>query len=293
MSTVDPGAPARPAAIPPMGGSVALVPLVDATRRLAVAAGTTAGARPGFMVVFGIGYAALAAICVASFLEPWIGWGAVSVYLLAGMCLFVAGLFVAVRTLWKPTERKFRQALAAVAALVVVLVSTPARMELGREVFATSRVPALQPLADELLRQRAIEVVGVRGGRTVLNEYSGDSYSGMHARAEPTAVYAASAETPPAPERRSLDDVLRLEGISRPEYDRVAGGLRAAGMDQVRVQPGRVEFKAAASPGLYLVYAQPGGPLPLPGELVTDAAVAQRTPLGDGWYLVRTRLGWD
>jgi uncharacterized membrane protein YdcZ (DUF606 family) len=279
MSTADPGARVQ---VPAQAtGSVALVPL--ATGRQRVPGATRAPAN--LLWVFVAGYGGLATICAADVLAPWMGWAAARLYAPGVLCTMVAGAVLGLYTVWKPSERKFRQALAPAAALVATVATTELRVEFGIEAFAATRVTLLQPIADEVLRTGRITVLGVGGEWVEVNDYSGDPRGGLY-----SAQSSTSPVSRPPSERsstgRSVDDVLRTEGVSRAEFDRLTAAMRRAGVDRVLARPGHVSFRFARNGSTYLVYARPGQPLASTGSYFERSTV-RRTPLGDGWYLLR------
>ena len=269
MSTARTMSPAAQLAQAPLAsGSVALVPIPRKRPPVMDAADAQRAVR----MLFGLGYTALAAIWVANVLEPWMGWTVIALYIPAGLSIGVAGLGIAGYTLWKPRERKFRQALAAAAALVLTIASVPPRLEMGREAYASSRVAALQPAADELLRSGRIDLLRIGNGAQV-NEYPGSEH-GIYW----TEGNAAATIT--------LDDVLRAEGIDRAEYNRVTAAMRRAGVKEVRVGTGHLVFRMESTP-IYILYARPGQSPRPPADLVPGALEDHSTPLGGGWYLLR------
>lgn len=267
-NTMSPGAPAHFAQASLASGSVALVPVP----RRQPPAMDPAHAQRAVRALFIVGYGALAAICIGNVLEPWMGWTVIALYIPAGLSIGIAGLGIAVYTLWKPRERKFRQALAAAAALVLTIASVPPRLEMGREAFASSRVAALQPAADELMRSGRIDLLRI-GHTRQLNEYTG-SENGIYWTTDTGAATI------------TLEDVLRAEGIGRTEYERIVLAMHRAGAEEATVGPGHVVFRMESTP-IILLYARPGQSPRAPADLVPGALEDHSTPLGDGWYLLR------
>jgi molybdopterin biosynthesis enzyme len=140
------------------------------------------------------------------------------------------------------------------------------------EAFASSRVAQLAPVADEVMRSGRIEVLAVAGEWVELNGYAGSRRDQLYSEWSST--------------RTSLDDVLRTEGISRAEFDRLTAALRGAGVERVLAKPGHVSFRFGQDGSTYLVYARPGQPLAATGDYL-ERTTLRRTPLGDGWYLLR------
>lgn len=266
MSTADLGA--RVEMPPPATSSVALVPLA-AERQLVPGA---APAPLNLMWVFVAGYGGLATICAADLLAPWMGWAVAFLYAPGVLCTMMAGAVLGLYTVWKPTERKFRQAVVPAAALVATLATAELRTEFGTEAFASSRVALLAPVADQVLRSGRIGALAVGVEWVELNGWSGNSRDGLHAEGSSTS--------------RALDDVLRTEGISRAEFDRLTAAMRGAGVDRVLARPGHVSFRLGQNGSTYLVYARPGQPLASTAGYLERTTV-RRTPLGDGWYLLR------
>ena len=267
MSTARTMSPAAQLAQAPLAsGSVALVPFPRKRPPVMDAVDAQRAAR----VLLVLGYSALAAIWVGNVLEPWMGWTVIALYIPAGLSIGVAGLGIAGYTLWKPRERKFRQALAAAAALVLTIASVPPRLEMGREAFASSRVAALQPAADELMRSGRIDLLRI-GYTRQLNEYSG-SENGIY----------WTEDTGPA--TITLDDVLRAEAIGRTEYEQIVLAMRRAGVEEATVGPGHVVFHMGW--GALLVYARPGQSPQPAVDLPPDEIPDHSRPLGGGWYLL-------
>jgi uncharacterized membrane protein YdcZ (DUF606 family) len=277
MSTADLGA--RAEMMPAQAtASVALVPLNEARQLVASAAHAPAKA---LRWVYVVGYGGLATICAADLLAPWMGWAVALLYAPGVLCTMTAGAVLGLYTVWKPTERKFRQAMVPAVALVTTFATADLRTEFGTEAFASSRVALLAPVADEVLRSGRIEALGVGDGWAEINEYWGDPT---------TEVYTLRPSTTPGIEPRSvtafLDDVLRTEGVSRAEYDRLTTAMRRAGADRLLARPGHVSFRLGQNGSTYLVYARPGQPLASTAGYL-ERTTMRRTPLGDGWYLLR------
>lgn len=260
--------------------SVALVPLPGGRQ---LVPGAT-HAPLNLMWVFGVGYGGLATICAADLLAPWMGWAVALLYAPGVLCTMMAGAVLGLYTVWKPTERKFRQAIVPAVALVSTLATAELRTEFGMETFASSRVAQLAPVADQVLRSGRIEALAVGDEWVELNGWSGSPRDGLFSetsstspRIEPQSGRSTSS---------SLDDVLRMEGISRAEFDRLSAAMRRAGVDRVLARPGHVSFRFDQNSSTYLVYARPGQPLASTRSYFERSTV-RRTPLGDGWYLLR------
>jgi hypothetical protein len=196
----------------------------------------------------------------------------------------MAGAVLGLYTVWKPTERKFRQAVVPAVALVATLATAELRTEFGVEAFASSRVTLLAPVADQVMRSGRIEVLAVAGEWVELNGYAGSRRDGFY-----SAQSSTSPRIEPQYERsasRSMDDVLASDGISRPEFDRLTAAMRAAGVDRILARPGHVSFRLGQNGSTYLVYARPGQPLASTTSYL-ERTTLRRTPLGDGWYLLR------
>ncbi|HEY0024879.1 MAG TPA: hypothetical protein VGB24_18335 [Longimicrobium sp.] len=279
MSTADLGArvemPARATA------SMALVPLAGARQ---LVPGATRAPTNAMLWVFVVGYGGLATICAADLLAPWMGWAVALLYAPGVLCTMVTGAILGLYTVWKPTERKFRQAMVPAVVFVATVATSDLRTEFGTEAFASSRVTLLAPVADAVLRSGRIEVLGVGGSWAEINEYWGDPQTEVYslqpsrsARMEPSSGRSASS---------FLDDVLRTEGVSRAEYDRITAVMTRAGVDRVLARPGHVSFRFGQNGSTYLVYARPGQPLASTTSYL-ERTTMRRTPLGDGWYLLR------
>jgi uncharacterized membrane protein YdcZ (DUF606 family) len=267
MSTADLGARVEMPA--QATRSVALVPLPGAGK---LAPGATRAPANAMLWVFVVGYGGLAAICAADLLAPWMGWAVALLYAPGVLCTMMAGAVLGLYTVWKPTERKFRQAMVPAVAFVAIAATSDLRTEFGVEAFASSRVTLLAPVADEVLRSGRIEVLAVAGEWVEVNGWSGNPRYGFGAE-------RSSKST-------SLVDVLRTEGISRAEFDRFTAVMRRAGVDRVLARPGHVSFRFGQNGSTYLVYARPGQPLASTGDYL-ERTMVRRTPLGDGWYLLR------
>ncbi|HEX8318284.1 hypothetical protein [Longimicrobium sp.] len=279
MSTADLGArlemPAQATA------SVALVPLPGARQ---LVPGATRAPANAMLWVFVVGYGGLATICAADLLAPWMGWAVALLYAPGVLCTMMAGAVLGLYTVWKPTERKFRQAVVPAVALVATLATAELRTEFGVEAFASSRVTLLAPVADQVMRSGRIEVLAVAGEWVELNGYAGSRRDGFY-----SAQSSTSPRIEPQYERsasRSMDDVLASDGISRPEFDRLTAAMRAAGVDRILARPGHVSFRLGQNGSTYLVYARPGQPLASTTSYL-ERTTLRRTPLGDGWYLLR------
>lgn len=278
MSTADLGA--RVAMRAPATASVALVPLPGGRQ---LVPGAT-HAPLNLMWVFVAGYGGLATLCAADLLAPWMGWAVALLYAPGVLCTMTAGAVLGLYTVWKPTERKFRQAVVPAAALVATLATAELRTEFGMEAFASSRVTLLAPVADEVLRSGRIEALAEGVEWVELNGWSGNRRHGLYPEQSSTNPRMEPRyERPPS---SSLDDVLRTEGISRAEFDRLTAAMRGAGVDRVLARPGHVSFRLGENGSTYLVYARPGQPLASTASYL-ERTTLRRTPLGDGWYLLR------
>ncbi|HEY7769904.1 hypothetical protein [Longimicrobium sp.] len=267
MSTADLGARLQMPALATT--SVALVPLPGGRQ---LVPGTTRAPANAMLWVHVVGYGGLATICAADLLAPWMGWAVALLYAPGVLCTMMAGAILGLYTVWKPTERKFRQAMVPAAALVATLATSELRTEFGVETYASSRVAQLAPLADEVLRSGRIEELAVGVEWMELNGWAGRPREGLFHEAVSTSS--------------SLDDVLRTEGVGRAEYDRLTTAMRGAGVERVLARPGHVSFRFAQSGSTYLVYARPGQPLASTASYL-ERTTMRRTPLGDGWYLLR------
>jgi hypothetical protein len=267
MSTADLGArvemPAQATT------SVALVPLPGARQ---LVPGVIRAPAKAMLRVHVVGYGGLATICAADLLAPWMGWAVALLYVPGVLCTLMAGGVLGLYTVWKPTERKFRQAMVPAVALVATLATSDLRTEFGTEAFASSRVTLLAPIADEVLRSGRIEALAVGDEWVELNDWSGRPREGVYSEASSTS--------------RPLDDVLATEGIRPAEFGRLTAAMRRAGVDRVLARPGHVSFRFAQNGSTYLVYARPGQPLASTAAYL-DRTTVRRTPLGDGWYLLR------
>jgi hypothetical protein len=222
--------------------------------------------------VYVVGYGGLAIICAADLLAPWMGWAVALLYAPGVLCTMMAGAVLGLYTVWKPTERKFRQAMVPAAALVATVATAELRTEFGMEAFASSRVAQLAPVADQVLRSGRIEALAVAGAWVELNGWAGSRRDELYFEG--------------ASNSRSLDDVLRTEGVSRAEFERLTTAMRRTGVDRVLARPGHVSFRLGQNGSTYLVYARPGQPLASTASYL-ERTTLRRTPLGDGWYLLR------
>lgn len=266
MSTADRGPRVEMRA--PATASVALVPLPGG--RPLVPGATHAPLN--MMWVFVAAYGGLATICAADLLAPWMGWTVAFLYAPGVLCTVMAGAVLGLYTVWKPTERKFRQAVAPAVALVATFATAELRTEFGMEAFASSRVTLLAPVADQVLRSGRIRELAAAGDWVQVHGWSGDRVYGPQLDQSST--------------RRVVDDMLRSEGVSRAEFDRVRAAMRRAGVDRVLARPGHLSFRFGQDGSTYLVYARPGQPLASTASYL-ERTMVRRTPLGDGWYLLR------
>jgi hypothetical protein len=204
------------------------------------------------------------------------GAWAIMFFVMGAGCVGLGGLGVLVHLLWPPrTMHKLRTTLGAIASLVLAVASVEPIMDAAREVRAASLVPALQPLADDLVRYGRITDME-RGGyqRVALNGYSG------------RATSIDGIETARPGEPLTFEGVLRRDGVAREDFDAFQERLRRTGMSAVRVQPGYVLFRSPGSPPWRLLHVLPGHPLPPRGAALDGWVRWMAQPLGGGWFII-------
>lgn len=266
-------APARHLqAVPPVAGP-ALVPMVgDRPQRIEVSPGR---ARPvnAHRLFYGMWYVALAMMAAAA----WVGrvnyTASIPLNLLGGLFVAVGGFGIVVHTLWKPSERKLRHALAAAAAFALTLAALEPLRHVSTRMYANSRVARLQPLADALARDGRFRVVG-GGGDLRLNGFHGG-----------VSTDDGWLDAPGYP-NTTLTAVLARDGITRDELRPYTEGLRRAGILEAERGAGTLLFTPRGSYDSKLLYVLPGQPLPDVNRLVEDRSRWRSEPVGGGWYLL-------
>ncbi len=251
---------------PPPSTSVALVPLRADRAPIPPAPKPAEGPANVHRYFYTMGYTALAMIVLATFLQPRIGTNAAALFIPGAMMLGLGGLGVLIHVIYKPSMPKLRQGLGAIAALALTLLAMQPIDRIAQEVHAGARIPELQVLADELVRDGRFSRIGIPYNDGVeLNGYHGSLHGGYA---------SATAHGVPAPP--TLYKVLRRDGISRLDLVRMMRRLEAADVWRVGVQPGFIVF--ATETGSDLLYVRPGQSIPRgEGHLWR--------PLGGGWYL--------
>lgn len=269
--------PARSAAVPlpPAAPGPALVPVVgDRAPRIHVSPGPQRPAN-AHRLFFALWYLAMALFAGAAWVQVLSFDAQMALTVLGGLFAALGGLGVVIHTLWQPSERKLRHALAAAAALVLTLASAGPLRHVSTQMVATSRVARLQPLAEALARDARIRNIGVVGDdRVRLNGFQG-----------PWQGDGGWIEGPyPAPPS-TLAEILARDGVALAELRAYTDGLDGAGMSEAERSGGRVTFTYAYN--LNLLYVPAGVAPPDPRRLVDDSTRWRSEPLGGGWYLLQ------
>lgn len=250
--------------------SMALVPLtVD---RAPLRSAPRPAAKPGnaHRFFFALGYAGLALVTLGAVAWPLGGGGMLFFYAVGAPCVGLGGMGVLAWTLYRPSMRKLRQALGAVAALGLTAAAQAPLVRTAKEVHAEAWIAGLQPLADDLARDGRIRTLAARTpGYVELNGFFGPMDTGDR--------YVVGDA------RLSLAEVLRRDGISRLELVRMRGRMQAAGVQRVEAGAGYVGL---AGRGMTVIHVPPGQVLPTPGRPMLERARWRTRPLGGGWYLV-------
>lgn len=270
-------APARYAAatLPPSAPGPALVPVVgDRAPRIHVSPGPQKPVNV-HRLFFGLWYAALALYVIANWVEVRHYHAADMVRLTGVLFTGLGGFGILIHTLWKPGERKVRHALAAGATLALTLASAGPVRHVSVQMFATSRVVRLQPLAEALARDARIRNLGVAGAdRVELNGFHG-----------PWQGEGRWIEGPYPSPRATLAEILARDGIAEPELREYAAALDGSGMSEAERSGGRVTFTYDYD--LKLLYVPAGVSPPDPRRLVDSPTRWRSEPLGGGWYLLQ------
>lgn len=193
-------------------------------------------------------------------------------YVLGSLLLVLGGLGGLVHTLWKPSERKTRHALGAIAALVLAIACTPVLRRISTEVHASAQVQRLEPLAQAVIRDGRIREIGLEGSWVKLNGYHGPEHA--------TASSPSRRDTV----RLELDDVLRRDGMTRAELTAHLRRLDRGGIRQAIVTPGFVALYP--HDGSALLFVPPGHPLPARSTRIGGDPRWRTEPLGGGWFLL-------
>lgn len=236
--------------------SLALVPIPPGT-----------GPSPA-AVFYGIGYTGVALIILASAIGGWNHDGRDGLYILGAIMVIIAGMFVVVYTLHKPTERKFRQALLAIAVLAGSTLAAYPINQAATEMRLSAQVAKLQPVADEVLRFRRLESWGA---------YQQLRIAGYYAVTAPDLMASASDSL-----GRTVNAVLQASGATRDEYDRVVDGLQRAGVVSMEMSGGELALRVRDTREV-LLYLPPGRER-RPLEPVFNEINWRSKPLGGGWY---------
>lgn len=257
--------------------SMALVPLTQDRAPLRAAAPASAKPANVHRIFFGTGYAGLALIMIGTWLGPRYENAMVGGYVIGAMAVGLGGLGVLVHVLYRPSMRKLRQGLGAVAALVLTVAAQRPVMHAALEAHASARIPELQQLADDLARDGRIRHLGIPlTGWVELNGFRG-RLDGAHVD--------VTEESGPNP--LPLAAILQRDGISRLELVRLTRRLREAGITRVSVGEAAVEFESDGA-GSSMLYVRPGQPLPRPEVAFPGRPYLRTQPLGGGWYLLAT-----
>jgi hypothetical protein len=270
-------APARYAAatLPTAAPGPALVPVAgDRAPRIHVSPGPQKPVNV-HRLFFTLWYLSLTLFAGAAWVQVLSFDAYMTLTVLGGLFAALGGFGVVIHALWQPSERKLRHALAAGAALALSLASAGPLRHVSTQMFATSRVARLQPLAEALARDAAIRNVGVAGEDQVrLNGFQGP-WQGDGGWLEGSS---------PAPSA-TLSEILARDGIAYAELRAYADALRRAGMGEAERSGGRVTFTYAYN--LKLLYVPTGVSLPDPRRLVDRRSRWRTEPLGGGWYLLQ------
>lgn len=259
--------------------SMALVPL---TVDRAPPRPASPPAKPGnaHRFFYAIGYAGLALLTLGTAMGPRSEGAMLACYALGAPALGLGGMGVLLHTVYRPSMRKLRQALGAVAALVLTAAAQVPVARAAEEVHAAASIARLQPLADELARDGRIRSIGRRtAGFIELN-----GYRGRLDGSDRVQVDGGTSAT--------LAELLRRDGISRLELVRLLNRLDRAGVRRVDVGAGYVALDRE-DVGSSLLYVRPGQPLPPPGTHMLERGAWRTQPLGGGWYLLLQAGGWD
>lgn len=223
-----------------------------------------------------LGYLGLVPVTAAGWVGAFNSERMYALYVVGALFVGLGGFGVLIHTLFRPNERKVRHLLLALASLALVAASAPLVGRIAREVYATSMILRLQPLAEEVLRDARIRNVGAaENGWVRVNGFRGPAHGdgGFIEGQDRSAV--------------ALADVLARDGISLSELHAYLDRLERAGIAEVERVDGRVLFEVAGVDHQWLLYVPPGRALPRAGTPLKEGLTRWHAdPLGGGWYLV-------
>jgi hypothetical protein len=167
---------------------------------------------------------------------------------------------------------RLRKGLGAVAAVALTAAAAFPVHNAALEVHASSRIGALEPLAEVVAGTEGVRQIGVPSrGWVELNGFRGEVRS------------TAPVAMPDGP-ALALAQVLQRDGVSRLELVRLMSAMEAAGVLRLEAETAYLAFDAAGDANL--LYVRPGQPLPQPGTAILERTRWRTRPLGDGWYLL-------
>lgn len=251
--------------------SLALVPL--ARDRTPLQPATPASSLPAHLHrwFYGLGYASLVGILLGGWFEHVDGDLSDVFYAMGLLGLAPAGLGVLIHVAYRPSERKLRMGLGAVASLVIAVSATIPLGRISQEVHAQNWIVRLQPLADDL----------VRDGRIASLSFTPDGwveYDGRGGRLD-NVVAEGENGTPVL-----MADLLREGGVAPQEMERLRARAAVGGASLVEVRDGYVSFQSRLG---ILTYVAPGRVPPPPATPIMEVPRPWRLPLGGGWSLLR------
>lgn len=250
--------------------STALVPVLrDGAQRPVPPAEKPVNAHVLFYVV---GYAGLVLLWAGAWLSGLVGESFEVLMGFGAMFVGLGGFGILIHTLYKPTERKVRHLLLALASLAVTVATIPLVQYLTREMYAVAAVGRLEPLAEALAKDPRIREIGVFNGNVLLNGYHGPVDG-------PGTIEGQQGD-------RVLQDVLERDGISREEYAAYQRWLEREGVDRAQRTASTVALLPTRQRP-WLLYVAPGQPLPPAHELLDDSGTYYSEPVGGAWYMVR------
>lgn len=225
-----------------------------------------------------MGYVGLFIVLGASFLGGWDPGASAAMYVLGGMFVTLFGLAVFVHTLIRPTERKYRQFLLALAATAATLYATGPITRAASEIRAAGQVAALQRVADEVVRFGRLRKwgQGYSNEHLVIDEYSRTSLPDL---------LTSDADSL----GRTLDAVLLAGGSNRTDFDALVHHLRRAGVGTMAMEGGGVALRTDGYDDV-LFYLPPGRAR-RDAEPIFGSVRWGSTPLGGGWYQLTPRSG--
>ena len=221
--------------------------------------------------VYGLGYASLVGVLLGGWFEHVDGDLSDVFYAMGLLGLVPAGLGVLIHVVYRPSERKLRMGMGAVASFVIAISATMPLGRISQEVHAQNWIVRLQPLADDLLRD----------GRIASLSFTPDGWVEYDGRAGRLDNVVAEGEngTPVL-----MADLLRRGGISAQVVERMMARAAVAGASHVEVHDGYAAFQSRLGT---LMYVAPGRVPPPPSALIMEVPRPLRRPLGGGWSLLR------